>query len=75
MLKPNNKPQAKVELYFTRGRYDTSKSEKRRQEIKQSVVVQKFTPPGINTEEYIRQRTMRAYQALNKLMSIIIKEK
>jgi hypothetical protein len=72
----NKRPGRKtVESYITHGHYDKSKSERRRREIKQAFTTDKFTPKGVSTEEYLRQRAIRQSEAINKLMTIVMKAK
>ena len=58
--------------YFTNNKYDVAKSERRRREIRAQFSTKGFTPNGISTDEWLRQKAERSTLAIENLMSLIV---
>jgi len=73
--KPAGRVTAGHEYYFNRGKYDESRSEKRRQQIKEMFPVRGFTTPECSAEERLRQMRMKQGEIIDRLMTAILTSK
>lgn len=55
-------------IYFSNGKYDIYKSEKRRQEIKRMVTRRRIVPNDVSIDEYNRQKDIQNENIAHRMM-------